>query len=163
MKTVVLSTSTGECSSPSREALCWSLSKFHFFPVVAVWMWHLFLLAELISCAERTTAEILQSKIWLKYSTFPVVGISIGEGSRPTESSCVTLFWMFLPEAWLAHLLRGGGKAVSKKPLDPIAKMPEPFGPSPALSDVPSWILRAVALDDLQGPFQDKTLWDSVT
>lgn len=31
------------------ETSCWSWSRFLFFPVVAVWMWHFFLLAEFIS------------------------------------------------------------------------------------------------------------------
>lgn len=31
---------------------------------------------------------------------------------------------------------------MSKKPLDPVAKMPEPFRPVSALSDIPPWILK---------------------
>lgn len=147
---MVLSTSTGKCSPPSpepgRETLCWSLSKFPFFPVVAVWMWHLFHLAEFLSYLSRENSYwnlIIQALTW-------IFRLSCCRNfyRRRQQTHRISLCDFILdvtPWSLAGTLLGGGGKAVSKKPLDPIAKMPEPFRPVPALI-FPHGSLRAERL-----------------
>lgn len=130
-------------SQPSawRETLFWSLFKFPFFPVVAVWMWHLFLLAEFISYLYKGNSywnPIIQGLTWIFCLS---CCRNFYRRRQQTHRRFMCNFsWMLLPEVWLAQLLGEGGKAVSKKPLDPMAKMP--FRPVPALSDIPPWILK---------------------
>lgn len=109
-----------------------------------MWIWHLFDLGEFISYLYRDKSYwnlIIQGLNWILYLS---LCRNFYRKSQQTHWSFMCNFILDVTplKALLAQLDGGGGKAVSKKPPDPNAKMPEPFRPIPALSGIPSCILR---------------------